>query len=76
VSLALQVLERLVSGKLTELDLRSRLDLANAFLADTQLQTDLQERQPGYSTDPVPAFNDPLLTLVESTEPAPERRSP
>jgi hypothetical protein len=70
------VLERVVSGKLAELDLRSRLDLANAFLANTHRLTDLKKRQPGGASDPVSAFDDPLLTRVESTKPAPERRLP
>jgi hypothetical protein len=42
------------------------LDVADAFLADSQVHTDLLERPLGHAADPVSVHDDPALAPVRS----------
>ena len=44
------------------------LELADAFLADTQVQADLLERLLGDAADPIAVHDDPALAPVQSAE--------
>ncbi len=51
------------------------LELADAFLADPQVQADLAERLLGDAADPVVVRDDPPLALVQPAEEPIDRRS-
>ena len=51
------------------------LELADAFLADTQVQADLLERLLGDAADPFAVHDDPALAPVQSAEEPLDHRS-